>query len=305
MNEHWDILGIGTAAVDDLLYVNKFPVPDSKITIKDSMRQGGGQTATALTAAARQGARTAFCCRLGLDDLSDYTIRELEKEGVDCSFCIRDTEGSPYHSIIIVDLSTTTRTILHSGGIVAPPIDMITADLIKRTNVLFLDDNTRLAGIKAAQIARSMGIPIIADVEVDPPPEAEELIPLVDHLIINAELGQILSGESQCSDMAAALSAHGRTCCVVTAGKLGCWFSQHGEPAQHVPALQVNVVDTTGCGDVFHGAYAASIARGNDIRQAVIIASASAALKAAKPGGRMGIPTLLEVESFIQHTSYS
>lgn len=305
MNEYWDILGIGTAAVDDLLYVEQFPVPDSKITIKDSMRQGGGQTATALTAAARHGARTAFCCRLGQDDLSDYTIRELEKEGVNCSFCIRDTEGSPYHSIIIVDLSTTTRTILHSGGNVALPEDLITPDMIKRANILFLDDNSRRAGIKAAQIARSMGIPIVADVEVDPPPEAEELIPLVDHLIINSELGYILSGENQCGMMAAALSAQGRTCCVVTAGSLGCWFSQRGEPAQHVPAFQVNVVDTTGCGDVFHGAYAAALSRGNAIRQAVVVASASAALKAAKPGGRLGIPTLLEVEKFIQHASCS
>jgi len=305
MNEHYDILGIGTAAVDDLLYVDHFPVPDSKITIKNSMRQGGGQTATAMAAAARQGARAAFCCRLGLDELSDYTIRELEKEGVNCAFCIRDTEGSPYHSIIIVDLSTTTRTILHSGGNVAPPADLITPELIRHAKVLFLDDNTRMAGIKAAQIARSMGIPVVADVEVDPPPEARELIPLVDHLIINAELGQILSGENQCGKMAAALSAQGRACCVITAGRLGCWFSQGGQEAQHIPAFEVNVVDTTGCGDVFHGAYAAAIARGNDIRQAVVIASASAALKAAKPGGRMGIPSLTDVENFIQNSSHS
>ncbi len=305
MQELWDILGIGTAAVDDLLYVDRFPVPDSKITIKNSMRQGGGQTATAMTAAARQGTRTAFCCRLGQDDLSDYTIKELEREGVDCSFCVRDNEGSPYHSVIIVDLSTTTRTILHSGGNVAPPADWITPDLIKRAKVLFLDDNTRAAGIKAAQIARSMGIPTVADVEVDPPPEAVELIPLIDHLIINAEFGQFLTGENECSRMAVALCAQGRECCVVTAGKLGCWFSQHGEPAQHVPAFQVNVVDTTGCGDVFHGAYTAAFSRGCDIHQAVVIASASAAMKAAKPGGRLGIPTLSEVERFIHHSQCS
>lgn len=302
MSDEWDILGIGTAAVDDLLYVDHFPVPDSKMTIKHSIRQGGGQTATAMTAAARQGASTAFCCRLGKDDLSEYTIRELEKEGVDCSSCIHDNEGSPYHSIIIVDLSTTTRTILHSGGNVAPPADMITPELIKRARILFLDDNTRLAGIKAASIARSMGIPVIADVEVDPPPEVDDLLPLVDHLIINAELGLILSGEREYGRMTAALSSQGRTCCVVTAGRQGCWFSQRGERAQHVPAFEVNVIDTTGCGDVFHGAYAAALARGNDIHQSVIIASASAALKAAKPGGRLGIPTISEVESYIHLT---
>lgn len=299
MNDQWDILGIGTAAVDDLLYVEQFPIPDSKITITSSLRQGGGQTGTAMTAAARQGVKAAFCSRLSWDDLSEYTIRELEKEGVDCSPCVRDEEGSPYHSIIIVDLSTCTRTILHSGGNVAPPINVITPKLISRARVLFLDDNSRLAGIEAARIARSLNIPVVGDVEVDPPPEVNDLLPLIDHLIINSEFGALQSSFKECRDMASEMSIE-RTCCVITAGRQGCWFSEMGKPAQHIPAFQVDVVDTTGCGDVFHGAYAASIARGSSIRDSVIIASASAAMKATQPGGRAGIPSLTEVENYIQ-----
>ncbi len=300
MKSTWDVLGIGTAAVDDLIYVEQFPTPNSKISIVKSTRQGGGQTATAMAAAARQGARTAFCCRLGWDELSAYTISELEKEGVDCSPCVRDQEGSPYHSIIIVDLSTHTRTILHNVGNICPPVQSVLPEMIRRAKVLLLDDNSMQAGIKAARIAKTFGVPVVADIEVDPPPDAQELLPLVDHLIINSEFGEILTGRRDCGDMAVGLSSSGRACCVITDGERGCWVSEYGSPAFHIPGFKVNVLDTTGCGDVFHGAYAAALSRGNNVRKAAAIANASSAIKATQPGGRLGIPTLPEVEAFLR-----
>lgn len=301
MDYRWDILGIGTAAVDDLLYVNKFPTPDSKIGIVSSTRQGGGQTATAMTAAARQGAKTAFCCHLGWDDLSNFTVNELEKEGVDCSPCVRDSEGTPYHSTIIVDLSTHTRTILHEEGNICPPVETATSDLIRGAKILFVDDNSRKTGIQAARIAKELKIPVVADAEVDPPPEVWDLLPLVDHLIISSKFGEELSGKRDCGEMAAALSAPDRASCVITDGERGCWFSEHGNPAVHISAFHVDVVDTTGCGDVFHGSFTAAIARGCSVQKAAVIANASAAMKATQPGGRLGIPTLTEVEAFLQN----
>jgi len=297
----WDILGIGTAAVDDLLLVERFPEPDSKVDILESLRQGGGQTATAMAAAARQGARAAFCCRLGFDDLSLFTLAELKKEGVDCSACQQDAEGSPYHSIIIVDTRDHTRTILHSGGNVSPPPQIITEALVSRAKVLFVDDNSGPGGIKAATIARSLGMPVIADVEPDPPGELEQLLPLIDHLVIGSEMARTLSGKVHEADMATALCGLQRTCCVVTAGENGCWYAEKGKPAVHVPGFQVDVVDTTGCGDVFHGAYSAAIARGAKVSEAVLLANASAALKATRPGGRLGIPDLLTARTFIHN----
>jgi ribokinase len=300
MTTIWDVLGIGTAAVDDLLLVERFPEPDSKVNILEALRQGGGQTATAMAAAARQGARAAFCCRLGFDDLSLFTLAELKREGVDCSPCHQDDDGNPYHSIIIVDTQVHTRTILHSGGRVNPPPEVITPDLISKTKVLFVDDNSGAAGIKAAQIAHSMGIPVIADVEPDPPQDVVELLPLIDHLVVGRELAASLSGKESEAEMAAALCGVQRSCCVVTAGEKGCWYSERGEPAVHVPGFQVAVVDTTGCGDVFHGVYAAAIARGESVGEAALLANASAALKATRPGGRLGIPDLKTAEDFLR-----
>jgi len=85
----------------------------------------------------------------------------------------------------------------------------------------------------------------------------------------------------------------------VTAGERGCWYAERDGPVHHVPALVVPVVDTTGCGDVFHGAYAAAIARGEPAARAIAIANVAAGLKATQPGGRAGIPNWETVEQVL------
>ena len=70
-----------------------------------------------------------------------------------------------------------------------------------------------------------------------------------------------------------------------------------------LPAFSVNVVDTTGCGDVFHGAYTLAITRGMNAMESARFASAAAALCATKLGGRAGIPTSAELEQFLQNAS--
>jgi sulfofructose kinase len=128
----------------------------------------------------------------------------------------------------------------------------------------------------------------------------------VDHLIVGVQLAQQVTGASEPEQMVRALGT-GRACCAVTAGDRGCWYIE-GDSAvrtdvliRHVPAYRVAVVDTTGCGDVFHGAYAACIARGETVAAAIQVATAAAAIKATQPGGRAGIPDRATVERFVSH----
>ena len=301
-NKRIDILGIGVAAVDDLVYLEHYPQPDSKMPVNSSQRQGGGLTATALVAAARQGAKAAYLGRLGDDELSRYTIGELEREGVNCSLVVRDPGGKPVHSIILVDLSTGTRTILYSQiGLSTPDVQSITQEIISGCRILFMDHYSGEGGLHAARIAHQAQIPVVADVENDEAPGIDELLGLVDHLIVGEGVGGRLSGQKEPVEMVRALARPRRACTVVTAGDRGCWFTENGSDVQHVPAFKIKVVDTTGCGDVFHGSYAAAIARGEPVCKSVLIASATAGLKAAQPGGRAGIPDLTTAENFIKN----
>jgi len=88
---------------------------------------------------------------------------------------------------------------------------------------------------------------------------------------------------------------------VVTCGADGCWYLEPGSATpRHQPAFTVKVVDTTGCGDVFHGAYATGLARGMPVAERIRFAAAAAALKATQTGGQAGIPSLAEVQSFLR-----
>jgi sugar/nucleoside kinase (ribokinase family) len=251
-------------------------------------------------AAARLGARAAYGGLLGEDDLSAYTLREFEREGVDCSPVLRRPGARPIHSIIIVDAATGQRSILPSFVGVAwrAPGDIPDA-LVADARVLLIDHHACEANLKAAAIARRLGIPVVADIERDDDPLVAALLPLIDHLIVGARFASKITGRSEPADMAAALASPERACAAVTAGERGCWHAERGGPVRHVPAFAVDVVDTTGCGDVFHGAYAACLARALTVPEAIRVAAAAAALKATQPGGRLGIPTWTAMTQFL------
>jgi sugar/nucleoside kinase (ribokinase family) len=294
----YDILGIGISAVDELIYLDRFPAPDCKTPVRATSRQGGGLTATALVSAARQGARTAYCCHIGFDPLSEFVLSSLSGEGIDCSPCYRSPDGVPFHSYILVDQEMQTRTILYEPGRVEPPLETVTPELVSRSRLVMIDSFAPLVGAHALRIAHRLGIPVIADLESELIPGLDEILSLTAHLIVGLSFASRLTGLSTPAEMVHQLS-NGRACTAVTAGYQGCWFAQGSGEVQHFPAYPVSVVDTTGCGDVFHGAYAAALARGEDVPRAIRWASAAAAIKATRPGGQAGIPDLQAVNAFL------
>lgn len=297
----WDVLGLGAVAVDDLLYVEHYPPPDTKAQVQQSRRQAGGLAATALVAASRQGSRAAYCGVLGDDEPSRFILQTLERERVDCS-AVKIVQGArPIYAVIIVESPTGRRSILFShDGFQEPGPDLVSEELIASCKVLFVDHTIMAAGMRAARIARSLGIPVVADIEPDSDPRIPELADVVDHLIIGVELAGRLTGKADPEAMVAALSRRGRACSVVTAGDQGCWYTEKGSAVQHFPAFPIHAVDTTGCGDVFHGAYAAALSRGEPVPRAIQLATAAAGLKATQPGGQPGIPNLEATERFLR-----
>jgi sulfofructose kinase len=291
----YDVLGLGAVAVDDLLYVDEFPMPDGKTPVQARERAGGGLAGTALVAAARLGTRAAYCGVLDGDELSRFTIEALEREGVDCSRVRRQPGARPYHSIIIVVRGTGQRCILFSGaGAQAPGEADLPESLIAASRVLLVDYTVPEAAIRAAGLARRHGRPVVGDVEAIDFPEREAFLASVDHLILGQAVAAELTGEREPAASAQRLARHGVV--VVTAGAEGCWWALPGQPPQHVPALRVAAVDTTGCGDAFHGAYAACLAWGGAPPEAVRVATVTAGLKATRPGGRAGLPDRAAVE---------
>lgn len=300
MSTAFDILGMGCVAVDELLYVPSFPVPDTKMRVRHRERQCGGLAATALVAAARAGARCTYAGTLGDDDDSRFVRATFAREGIDVAQIRFETEARPIRSFILVDEAKMTRTIVFdiTGARPAQP-DWPPEEALRRARVLFIDHFGVEGMIRAARIARAAGIPVVADLERNEWPEFPDLLALVDHLIVSRDFAARLTGELQPGAAVERLWTADRQLVCVTDGAAGCWYRAADTPLRQAPAFAVAVVDPTGCGDVFHGAYAAALARGLPMAERIRFASAAAALKATRHGGQAGIPTREAVLAFL------
>jgi sulfofructose kinase len=285
--------------VDELLYVREYPAAESKVRVEHRLRQCGGLTGTALVAAARLGARCAYVGMLGEDDLSREAMEGLAREGIDISQRAKNADARPAHSTIIVDETHRTRTVFASlGGAAGAAPDWPPAELIRSARVLLVDHHGVEGTLRAVRIARENGVQVVADFERRPDGEFDNLLNEVDHLVISQKFAEVLSGESDPDGAIEALWNARREAVVVTCGGQGCRYRGKGYDRPFVqPAFPVEVVDTTGCGDVFHGAYAAALAWDRPLEERIKFASAAAALKARVRGGQAGCPSRQEVEA--------
>jgi sulfofructose kinase len=294
----YDVLGLGAVAVDDMLFVDEFPLPDTKTPVQRKERAVGGLAGAALVAAACLGARAAYFGILDQTDaLARIVLDELDRYGVDCGHVLHKTGAKPIHAVVIIVQGQGSRSILFSHeGVCEPDPAQIPEELIASARVLFVDHTVPRAAVHAASIARRHGIPVVADVEAAAFPEQEAFLGSVDHLILGLDLARRLTGERAPAEVISALLPYGLRAVVLTGGENGCWYGTPVQAPLHQPALNVQAVDTTGCGDVFHGAYCACLAWGGDIPHALRIATAAAGLKATRTGGLAGIPRGDEVE---------
>ena len=302
MRPRFDVIGLGTVSVEDLLFLEDAPPSDGKMPVLKRERHCGGLSATALVAASRLGARCAYAGTLGHDELSNFLLDRLQSKKVSLRHVVFQPGARPFHSTIFVNQRRRTRSILYdASGVIGAHPHRPAGSVIRQTRVLLVDQAGMEGMIRAARIACAAGIPVVGDLERNLSPRLRLLAYLSDHLIVPWQFAATLSGAADPSAAVRRLMSRNRKAVVITRGERGCWFASNTNPSpKHCPDFRVRVVDTTGCGDVFHGAYAAALARGMEMRERIEFASAAAALKATRPGGQAGIPTLREVEIFLR-----
>lgn len=296
----YDIVGFGIAAVDDVVQMAKFPEPDTKVPITRIERHAGGQCTTALVAAARQGLRCAYAGLLGRNELSEFTRNALQRERVEMVSEIRYPDAKPYYSIILLDGSTGERTILYSAdGVRGPEPEDISEELIANSRALLVDQIGPAGTLLACNLARKWGTKTIGDFERADDERLRDAMLLTDHLIIPLRFARQVTGCQNPEEAVSKLAHSGRDCTAVTDGSRGCWFIAGDGGVVHQPSFPLDVVDTTGCGDVFHGAYAAAMVIGMPPDRAIRYAAAAAGLNATQRGGQQGIPDRAAVERLL------
>jgi sulfofructose kinase len=304
----FDVLGVGLASLDFLCLVERFPEPDTKSGMLAFSRQGGGQIGTALAAVARLGGRAAFLGKLGDDEIGLDARRALADEGIDLGRLVVVPGMPSLLAVILVEADSGRRTIVVQQDLraaIAP--EEVPYAAVAAARAVHLDTHEVPAALAAAAHARAAGRLVSLDAEKIRP-GVERLVPLVDYLVAAEGFPRAFTGLPDDRAALEALAAIGPPVVVQTLGARGARAYAAGRHVE-VPGFTVPVVDTTGAGDVFHGAFllamleaggpAGRTAAPEVVAGALRFANAAAAMKCRSLGGRAGIPTRPALERFL------
>ncbi|KPL03641.1 MAG: hypothetical protein AMJ73_05960 [candidate division Zixibacteria bacterium SM1_73] len=314
----FDCVGFGMNAVDYLSILDPYPDLDEKVEVVESSVQGGGPVPTAMVTLAKLGSKVAYIGKIGNDPEGEFVKTDLEKQGVNTDYVIIDKKSKTSRAFIWVDKDSGKRTVAldktkssHTNISEFKSLDSIS------TSFLHIDAREPEVSIFLTNLAKKLGAKVSLDVG-SLRFGVESVFPFVNHLIVSKRFA---CGFTKLSDPISAckeLMKKGFETVVVTTGEDGCicgsprGFTSSGstkdfgtgrkeEEVFHVPSFPVKVVDTTGAGDVFHGAFIYGLLEKWDLKKIARFACATAAMKCRKLGGRAGIPNLAEVTDFIRN----
>ena len=297
-----DVVGLGIPVMDLVINVSQIPRGNSFVTANEIFHQGGGNCASAIVASARLGTKAGMLAKVGGDSTGDFVIKDLQYNGVDTSHILRGPPGSsgPYClSVSEVDLGT--RFFVHrtpSVGLLQP--DEVDYDYIAGAKVLHFDRGWP-AQIAAAKFAKEKGIKTSIDAGAYTE-DRVEIIPYID-IFVASEMfhdGMFKGNEKDLEGNCRKLHEMGPEVVWITRGPLGCCGLIDGK-FYDVPTFpETPVVDTTGAGDVFHGAYIAAMLEGLSHPECARYANAVSSIKCMYVGGRTGIPNRETLGRFLE-----
>jgi len=290
------VLCVGHAVQDYVFSVVDLPRLAVKHQASALRRVGGGPAATAAVAVARLGGRALLAARVGDDAVAGEMVAELESYGVDCAYVRRLKGHRSSLSAVMVDRSGERMIVNYLDENMPTAAGWLPAPQAVGAEAVLADSRWPEGAAWALAAARVAGIPGVLDADKPVPPE-DGALRAATHVAFSAEALSDYTGIGDCVlGLRTAAARLGGWCCV-TAGAEGVYVLDGGAMS-HFPGHPVEVVDTLGAGDVWHGAFALALAEGAGWRDAVCFASAAAALKVQRPGGRAGVPSRAEVEDF-------
>jgi sulfofructose kinase len=287
---------LGLSAQDQIWRVDNLLAGGSeKIKGLDYSTIGGGMAANAAVAVARLGGQAAFWGRAGADAAGHAMHDALAEQGVDVTHFRLFPDATSSVSGIIVD-AAGERQIVNFRGRLPEAADWLPLGEVAGASAALADPRWVAGAVALFQAARAAGVPTVLDAEVADRDIFDTLLPLTDHAVFSESALQAFAGSSLEAALAK-VAAMGCGVAAVTRGKEGVVWRHDGTISTQA-AYAVTVVDTSGAGDVFHGAYALGIGAGLEVADAMSFASATAALKCTRLGGRAGIPTLDDCLAF-------
>ena len=294
-----DVLGIGLNATDTLLLLEGFPPYAGKVSFQREIISPGGQVSTALVCCAKLGLKAKYVGTVGDDVRGQIQRDSLTDTGVDIS-ALLVREGCPNQTgFILIDTTTGERTVLwQRGDCLRLTAEDICAQDVTSARMLHLDGCDTDAAEYASTLAKQNGIPVSLDVDTVYP-NFDGVLKNVNYLVASSSWPHKWMGEEDPFISLPLLSReYGIKVSAMTLGRYGALAFENGR-WEYSPAFLVDCVDTTGAGDVFHGAFCFAILTGMALNPALQFANAAAALNCTAIGARGHIPCVAEVNGLI------
>lgn len=293
------LVGVGHVAVDHQFSVAGAPGLGLKTAAHRYHRGVGGMTCNALVAASRLGAQARLLAPVGDDDAAAVFARYLASERVDPSGLVRVPGAHSSVSAIIVDDCGERTIVNHRGNALALAPDLDVSRLAG-ADALLTDPRCQRWADAALREARRLGLVSVLDADSAPRDDLQRLVGQAAWAVFSSPGMAAWFGSAVADGLAAALVA-GAEVAVLTRGPKGLLWQRRGQAVQQMPAFVMQpVIDTTGAGDVFHGALALALAEGQADADALRFAAAAAALKCNRPDGVLGAPRRAELDRFLQ-----
>lgn len=293
------VITLGVAVQDFVFSVDGIPSEPRKYRANDLEVIGGGCAATAAVAIARLGGDSQLISRLGDDITADVIIGELEADGVRCDGVKRFPGYKSPLSAIMVD-QTGERLIMGYRDLAIPGDPDFVAEHFSGADAALADSRWAPGAVRLFELAAEKNIPSILDGEMPFGVQEREAVILATHPVFSAQGLQDYADETDLlTGLLAANALRNGRWTAVTDGPEGVYVAIDGQLSR-LPGHNINVIDTLGAGDVWHGAFALALAEGKSDEQAMIFASGAAALKCMQFGGRKGTPSRMILDNFLE-----
>ncbi len=296
-NKPFDVVGFGLNSIDFLYVVSGYPQRESKTEIIEYRKLPGGQTATAITFLSRMGLKTKYIGKVGGDEAGKFCLQGFADENVDVESVLVQREASSQYSVIIIDQESGERTVFYKRD---KKLDFSEAELDEEMlccgRIMHLDGYD-WASIEVADCCSKNGIPICIDLD-KVVPNCRELIDKVDFLIVSSNFPSEFTGISDPTEAFNSLRQIYDGFLAMTNGAKGAqaWI---GNRCIRFPGLPVKPVDTTGAGDIFHGAFIYGLVMNWPVGKIMNFANAAAGLSCQYLGARTGIRSISEIMQYI------
>ncbi len=295
----FDVVGVGLNATDTLILVSHFPAYAGKVAFDDEILSPGGQVASAMVTCARLGLRVKYVGTVGDDERGRVQIESLRATGINLDDVEIRQNCHNQTAYILIDRTTGERTVLwRRDECLRLEPSSIRADQITSARLLHIDGHDTLAVARAAEIARQHKIPVTVDVDTIYH-GFDKVLPNVDYLVASSEFPPQWTNERDPFKALETIQDEFHIpVAAMTLGAQGALARVDGKFI-YSPAFVVNCVDTTGAGDVFHGAFCYAVLQNMPMRDALEFSNAMAALNCTALGARGGIATIEEAKNLI------